>query len=240
MSEQYRFMRYYLPGSLVLFYSTLLIVASLSVNDVLSILNKDGIIAVFLGFLGASPLLGYLIYAPYAEMYEHISKNIERRRSLAIVKKWAEDKGYEFRDDTQRKEFLDLVNNAGSGKDDPAIGSEVLDIMRNHLSNYSARMICGALVPVFAFIVYAIFLVLIYFRIVPSLSLGINSWLLVPSLAIIGFASLFLLWGRNRVLDEYFDLEEFLILSRKTHAENLLKSISEALNKKEEANQTKA
>jgi hypothetical protein len=229
MSEQYRFMRYYLPGSLLLFYLVLLMVASLSAESLRCILNHDGIIAVFLGFFGASPVIGYLVYAFYDPVYEYLSRYKKRRHALALIEEWAEKKNRTFKSPVQRKEFLDLVYHASSRNGHHDIDQNILETMKNHLSNYSARVICGALVPMIAAIVYFAFIILIAYGIIPQLRLSINWGLWLTFSAIILIASAFLYLGRSRVLRETFALEELLILSRKKEAKKLLESTKEAL-----------
>lgn len=159
VSEQYRFMRYYLPGSLLLIYMIGLIVPNLS-DEAIGLLNPQAIIGIFAGAFVASPTIGYMIYGFYNHIYEHWAGKKEERYAL----KYLEDLEFvkennrdhykkQLRCFIQKKEFLDLLYHSTLEKDgEIKIDSKIIETLKNHLSNFAARVVCGLFVPLFSFL----------------------------------------------------------------------------------------
>lgn len=226
----YQFLRYYLPGSLLLIYSSLFVIPLMDPNTFVG-LSLDKIIAVFVGLLAANYAIGYLVYIPFSYKYEKVAVDPDRRPSLKFIESMAKSVGCEtyFRCGTQKKEFLDLVYHANiETRLGLKIHHEIVNTLKNHLSNYAARYVCGTFVP-FAIIPAMILTI-------PLLSfVGIgfqlrNLWFLLFALAVVILISLFLSMDRERVLDETFALEEFMVRSKTEEIRELLNRVKTSWN----------
>lgn len=232
MSEQYRFMRYYLPGSLFLIYLMILIIPNLSA-EAIEILSDHtpAIIGIFTGAFVASPIIGYLVYAPYNYVYEHWAGKRTTRGALRYIEdlEFVNDNdraGYQknLRCITQKKEFLDLVyhstlkKNVGEIKIDP----KIVETLKNIVSNFAARIVCGFFVPLFClFLVYPSVEILKLF----GLTLELNIFFLLVSILFIGALSFVLLLDSKRVLYEAYQLEEYMVKAKKEEIKKLLKKL---------------
>lgn len=234
MPERYTFLRYYLPGSLFITYMLILIIPNLAQQP------EDLVVAI-VGAFGASPVVGYLIYALYNNHYEEKAKDTNRRGALRylselrFVKEDGERKDYKalLESDKQKKEFLDLVfwSNCKAAKNeaDIDINPEIVQVLKNHLSSYAARTVCGIYVPLVSVIGFGVVQIL---GIVSQSPDGpIFAW--KPLFVFLWFAmlvlvSLPLLYDRDRVLDEAFQLEENFVKAKKKEILLLLERLGNA------------
>lgn len=92
-SEQYQFLRYYLPGSVFLIYLALLLVPVTNPESLIFLIQGQNLLALVTLIGGAfviSPPLGYLLYSLYDTfLYNHFAMNWVKRRSLWVLLKAA-------------------------------------------------------------------------------------------------------------------------------------------------------
>jgi len=209
MAEQYQFLRYYLPGSLLLLYTTILTVPNLSPDTFFGPINLERIVAIFVGLLTINYTVGYLIYVPYNYRYEKLAIDPNRRQVIEYINRLAKEANCRdfIKCDAQRKEFLDLVyhSNYRAGSE-LQIDSDIIATLKNHLSNYAARYVCGTLIPL-SLIPVIPFVWYILLRAGIGFTWNVPFSLLVITLILI--TSLLLSIDRERVLLEAFQLEEF-------------------------------
>jgi len=229
-------MRYYLPGSLFFTYLLILIILNLSPMTIESLQKNSGqIVAIISGLFGASPIAGYIIYSVFNEYdYECLAK--KNRPALEYIKELDFIKNNErnythFRDQLrcflQKKEFLDLIYHTTlikGDKENLKIGPEVLQTLKNHLSNFAARRVLGFWVPFFSFVFFLFF-------IPTAMSLGIFdvSFTRLPytigMFLVIFIISVVLLLGHKRVLYEAYILEGYMIRAKREEIEELLRRL---------------
>ena len=216
-------MRYYLPGALFLAYLLSFIVLSLPLDTIKSI-EWIEILGVLLGALGASPVVGYLIYAFYNEfIYELLARWATIRHALEYLEALGFDKEKSF---LQKKEFIDLVYHsalAGTGKDTLKIDPEILKTLKGHLSNFATRVTCGALVPIL--LIPAMFITVMTLQDVFAVSLIFRPLVILYMLGIVVLSTVLLL-GCMRVLREAYQLEEYFLKAKKKEIEELLRRLS--------------
>ncbi|MCW3985311.1 MAG: hypothetical protein NWE91_02740 [Candidatus Bathyarchaeota archaeon] len=235
MSEQYRFMRYYLPGSLFFTYLLILIILNLSPNTIKSLQDNWGQIGgIILGLLGASPIAGYIIYSVYNEYdYERLSKKnrpaLEYIENLDFIEDKTRCKHYQdqLRCFLQKKEFLDLIYHTTlikSKEDNLKIGPEILQTLKNHLSNFATRRVSGLWVPFFSFLfLFPTAILLGIF----DVSFTIRLPYTIGMFLVILIISFVLLHGHKRVLYEAYTLEVYMIRAKHEEVEELLKRLFE-------------
>jgi hypothetical protein len=186
-------------------------------------------IGIFAGAFVASPIIGYLIYAWYPPYYENISKNSDRRGALKYIKdlEFIEDtKKEDYRKllkcHTQRKEFLDLIFSSTHKHAEVNFDSEAVKTIKNHLSNYAARIVCGKYVLI-ANLISAV-LIGIPGSFLPN-GQPVFTWnpLFVALWLGLSFTMSYrLLRDAPRVLDEAYRLEEYLVKAKKAEVLTLL------------------
>ncbi len=225
MAELYQFLRYYLPGSLLLLYVLLFIIPNLS-TDTLNIIGLDNLLAVFVGLLALNYAIGYLVYIPFNYRYEKIAMNPERRHALDYIARLAEEAecGSLLKCDTQKKEFLDLVYHSKfESSSGLKINPEIVATLKNHLSNYAARYVCGTYVPILLIPVMFFALFILKFA---GIGFAMNNvWFSFFVLLLVLVVSLGLSMDRERVLTETFTLEEFMIRTKEKEVKELLRRL---------------
>ena len=240
MWKQYQFFRYSLPGFLFFTYLAILLVPQLAVENLIG--SFERIVAVFGSVIIASPVIGYLIYSPFNLVYEyHYAKKnrnaIEYLEEAEFIKDPDLKKIFKrkIKSYAQKKEFIDLVQyltyksepkKASKSQPDVEISPKVLEEHNNHLNNFAARIVSGGFTPL---VVYAtIGFVWFYCSITGNFAEFTTqfNWLLfgVTSIPIVVFSFL-LLVDANRVLEEFFELENYVIRSKKREINKLVKQM---------------
>jgi len=251
LSEQYRFLRYYLPGSLFLIYLLIPIIPFLISAG---FPMRENLVALLVGGFGISPVIGYLIYAFYNREYEEIARDSNSRGALDYIIKLdfvekpergiyqallESDNGDEEETFIRRKEFLDLVfwsictNDSGINT-----SSSVVEVLGNHLSNYAARIVCGLYVPLSSGFCFLAFLLgSCFFGLIPGLRLqcydvpiffALNLFFICLWFVVLLLISIFLLHDSPRVLREAFQLEENFVKAKKEEILLLLEQLRNA------------
>lgn len=234
MAEIYQFLRYYLPGSLLLIYSSLFIVPFIDPNTFIG-LSLDKMIAVLVGLLGANYAIGYIVYIPFNYKYEKLAVNPEKRPSLKLIALMAKKEGFDnyLRCGTQKKEFLDLVYHSNiETTSNLKIHPEIVNTLKNHLSNYAARHVCGTYVPIA--IVPVVFLTLPLLTFVGISFQLSNFWFVFPTLIMVLAISVSLSIDRERVLNETFVLEELMVKAKAEEVKELMKRLMVSEDKQSE------
>lgn len=229
MSEQYRFMRYYLPSSLFLIYVMILTIPNLSA-ETLKFLSQQAIIGIFTGAFVASPIIGYLIYAFYNCLYEYLAGKRTLRPALRYIEDLTfvnDNKRARYKEKLkcfiQKKEFLDLIYHSTLEKNgEIKIDREILGTLKNHLSAFAARVVCGLFVPLLCIPSYFILRQVLSFF---GVNFTSSSPLLITSIVIIIILSGVLLWDCQRVLYEAYQLEAYLIKVKKKEIIKLLEKL---------------
>jgi len=198
-------------------------------DDAINLLRSQVIIGIFTGAFVASPTIGYIIYGFYNHLYEHWAMKKEWRGALRYIEnlEFVGDEKHKkrykrmLRCDIQKKEFLDLIYHSTLEKNgEIKIDPKIFETLKNNLSAFAARVVCGFFVPV-------IFCIPSYFLVWYTLSLfGLNftwrGWFPLPSIAIIFLLSIVLILDCKRVLYEAYQLEEYLVKVRRKEIKELL------------------
>jgi len=232
-------MRYYLPGALFLIYLMILTIPYLPRREIPFALalyeQPNAIIGIFTGAFVISPVVGYLIYGFYNHLYERMAMDTDRRGAL----KYIEDLPFEsceekkdhykkmLRCDIQKKEFLDLIyhSNFKSGNSPIEFDSKIIDTLKGHLSNFSARYVCSVFVPIFCFLAWLlIWLILKAYNLSFTFSIPQQMQFFFSILGIC-FVSAILYWDCKRVLFEAYQLEEYFIKAKEEVVKKFLKSL---------------
>ena len=224
MTELYQFLRYYLPGSLLLMYIGLFIIHVLA--PATFDIGLDKILAVFVGLLAANYAVGYLVYVPFVYKYEKMAMNSEKRPALGYILRLAKEEECEnyLRCDTQKKEFLDLAYHSNyESASELRIHPEIIATLKNNLSNYAARYVCGTYVPLA--VIPGIILTIPTLAFVEISFELKNVWFIFVALTAVLSISLLLSMDRERVLNETFALEEFMIRTKQKEVRELLKRL---------------
>lgn len=235
MAEEYQFLRYYLPGSLFLFYVAILLVPNSSVYS--SIVSSDGtlslginLVGLLVSLIGVSPIIGFIIYAFYNPYYERRAVASDRG-AFEYLKTEKFTKNTKIKaelilsSDKQRKEFLDLVVHTKGIGSNLEVDSDIRDLMKGHLSKYAARIVCGFYVPIFStIVVLTLFLIGVFSP--TTLSFNWQPHFLIPAALLISFLSIRFLRDNERVIQEAFILEEYLVKAKEKAVMELLEKIS--------------
>lgn len=230
MSGQYRFMRYYLPGSLMILYMISFLIVNLS-EESFELLVPEALIGIFSGAFVASPTLGYLLYSFYTHIYEHWEKNRDWRTALTyidefkFIKDQRKQEHYkrQLRCFLQKKEFLDLIYHSTlDGSQGIRFDQGLAETLKNHLSIFAARFVCGLLVPVFCIpltplLAWTLGIFGTTFTLRLELSLLLS--------AVVCAASFSLLLGYKRILFEAYQLEAYYVRAKRREIESLLQEV---------------
>ena len=213
---EYQFLRYFIPGSLYVIYTSLLIIPNLG-DDVVKYLGQNGnvLIGVFGGAFAAGLAFGYVIYTFYDTwLYNRLAMRPCWRDILKYMDKinvWKE------LNNEQKKEFLDTLYYY-LGDRDP-MNQKFSETIRGIWSHFNARIVCSIFVP--AFSIATIFLLrtvelgsdikfeLFYFRSFHYPGFQIKYFCF--SLAIIIAISIVLVIGARRPYKEAVKLEFYFL-----------------------------
>jgi len=175
-------------------------------------------------------VVGYIIYSVYNELeYERFAK--ENRPALKYIEKLYfikdEDERRRYQDQfrcfLQKKEFLDLIYHTTSTKNNLKIRPEILQTLKNHLSNFAARRISGLWVPIFSFL-FSVLTAIILLGIF-DVSFTIRLPYTIVMFLVILIISFVLLYGHKRVLREAYILEGYMIRAKCEEIEELLEKL---------------
>lgn len=221
-------MRYYLPGSLFLIYMMILVIVNLPAQTIKT-LSQEALVGIFTGAFVASPTIGYLIYAFYNHLYEHWAGDVTKRPAL----KYLEDLSFtseknrpyirgNLRCFIQKKEFLDLIYHSSSNNGEMKIDTEILNTLKNHLSAFAARIVCGFFVPIFCI---PSFLLVWKALSLINIDFAWNALFTIFSILAIAIISIVLLIDCMRVLYEAYQLEVYMIKTKSKEIEELCKKL---------------
>ena len=228
-----------MPGALFLFYVAILLIPTTSLfsslipsNDISQVIS---VLSLLVAAIGVSPVIGFLIYAFYNPYYERRAAEPDRGtfiylKNLSFV---PEKERARYQSllvcDKQRKEFIDLVEHTNCTNQKFSVDTDVKDLLRGHLSKYAARMVCGFFASIFSIAVSTVVLIglfLIKNLALTTFSFDLHPEYLILSLPLIVVISLRLLKGSERVIQEAFILEEYLIRAKEDVVIKLLEELS--------------
>ena len=137
--EEYQFLRYFIPGSLYVIYTTALIVPILN-PTVIDFFKKDtsALLGVVGGAFGASLAVGYIIYTFY-DTFGYTPRMMDRnkRKMLDYIDHHVE--GWKEPIEANKKEFLDMLwikfGENGSG-------DKYYATVKSMWSHLNARIVC--------------------------------------------------------------------------------------------------
>ena len=210
--DEYQFLRYFIPGSLYVIYTTALIIPFLD-PSVINFFKGDtsALLGVVGGAFGASLAIGYIIYTFYDTFgyTKRLFKDPEKRKMLGYlndnIQDWKEPL------DASKKEFLDMLwiklseNNSGE---------RFFATVRGMWSHFNARVVCYKYVPIFAG--SSVPLIWLFSTIViknPVFSFDLRNLAVIVPIVLICIVSAIFKNGAKRPLDEGTTLEYFYYLS---------------------------
>lgn len=174
MFEEYRFLRYYIPGSLYVIYMAFLVAPYLSENirDYLLLKNPNVLLGLFAGAFGASLALGYVIYTIYDSiLYEKLAMKKERpilEYLMNRINGWCNLENYE------KKEFIDTLYHL-LGESDR--NEQFVRKIRGIWSNFNSRVVCSIFVPFSCGVTIVLLLIIEVFSDVKLFSIGTSGLL---------------------------------------------------------------
>jgi len=162
VAEEYRFLRYYIPGSLCLTYTFILVLFNSNENLINYLrTNPIQILGAAIGLFAISPAIGYIIYQFYDWIVYRsrwISKNREKRIALIKIDEWAEEeKISSFLDDVKKKEFIDFALYFGFEKAEFNVSERIGETIRGFWSHANARLTCSICVLPSSLILFFLF-----------------------------------------------------------------------------------
>jgi len=209
MTEQYQFLRYYIPGSLSLIYFFGLILANMG-DEAFRLLNHPALISLVVGLFASSPALGYVIYLFYDwTLYNKIA-SCEERRALTLLDTWANTEHFrkgERWQSVRRKELVDFALYLRPHDCGLRISGNVTETIRGFWSNANARITSAIYVPIASGIMFAIFVLL-----KPPITISVCS----TAFAFLGIMVFSVCIGlpAKRTIREAFALEEYIVTAR--------------------------
>lgn len=230
MSEQYRFLRYYIPGFLFLTYFFGLVTVNIdrSIFELFRVLRLDPTSLVAVAFT-SSPAIGYLIYQFYDwSLYNRIAKSKERK-ALILIDKWATEEKFPKgeRWEVKRKELVDFALYSSLEESDFTISDKISETIRGFWSHVNARLVSSIFVPIASGVFFAICWIL---NIILVLNLPFKFDLpkTVVLIILVIILSAFITYPAKRTIREAFALEEFVIRVRKQVIRNYMKLETES------------
>lgn len=209
MSEQYQFLRYYIPGSLSLIYFFGLILASVGEN-VFQVLKNPALISLVVGVFAISPALGYVIYTFYDwTLYNRIARCSERR-TLNLLDTWANEERFrrgERWEDVRRKELIDFALYSSLHDSHFRTSNRITETVRGFWNHVNARLVSATFVPIASFIFFALFVLL-------NPPISVNAGNTVFAVTAILVLSACIGFPARRTIREAFALEEYVIIAR--------------------------
>lgn len=231
--EEYQFLRYFIPGSLYVFYTSLLIIPNLA-DTIVKDLGQNGnvLIGVFVGAFGASLAFGYVIYTFYDSfLYNFLAMRPGWRDILRLME--SEINVWTKKSNEKKKEFLDTLYYY-LDKRDP-MNQKFSETIRGIWSHFNARIVCLFFVPTFSGVtVFLLWLVeqgsdlkLFSFRSF-SLMEGQRTYLSLCAFIIVVISSVFL-WGARRPYKEAVKLEYYFLKSKIEDSRGNFESLAKTL-----------
>ena len=221
--EEYQFLRYFIPGSLYVIYTTALITPFLD-PSVINFFENDpsALLGIVGGALGASLALGYIIYTFYDTfLYNRWAMNFENRVSLRYlaekIEGWDDPRKPQNTNcinDYQKKMFLDML---WIGFDKDNLSERYDKTLRGMWSHLNARKVCYLFVPAFSVISFSLLVITLPIIIRETLFIlpPLPNWgVFFLVLIVIGFISGVFRYGAKRPLNEGTTLEYFFIKQR--------------------------
>ena len=227
MSEEYRFLRYYIPGSLFLIYLSGLILANSNerVMQYLSTISILQILGAFIGFFAISPPIGYMIYQIYDwTMYRRLAMCREKRKTLQLIDDWAKEEEVTL-EDVKKKELIDFAFYFSLKESNFKMSDQIGEIIRRFWSHVNARLVCSIYVPSFSLLFF--FLVLIPITNV-ILAWDIFTLDLLKTVLILFYVvifSVFLGYPALETMKEAFALEESVVRIRESEIRVYIKKL---------------
>jgi len=141
--EEYQFLRYFIPGSLFVIYTTLIAFPILSSTAIAMLGNPETLLGVIGGAFAGSLAIGYITYTFYDTfLYNRLAMNTKRRLLLQYlptkIKEWDSLLLHE------KKMVMEMIHN--TGKDTEAC-DRFYNIIRGWWSHFNARWVCLLFVP---------------------------------------------------------------------------------------------
>ena len=243
MSEEYQYLRYYMPGSLFLVYLAIILIPNSSLLSIILSNNEPfavalQIVGLLIAAIGISPIIGFLVYAFYNPYYERRASQkdrgafeyldyiaTEKSKDNATTKEQKIKLSSLVSCAKHKKEFLDLVVHTDSKEpSSSSFQTDIKEIMKGHLSKYAARKVCGLIVPLcVAIVIISLFFIGLINPFIPFI---LHFEVLIPVLILIGVISTRLLWDCERVIQEAFVLEEYLIKAKNKVVISLLEELT--------------
>jgi hypothetical protein len=158
--EEYQFLRYFIPGSLFVIYTSLIIYPALNADTLTFLESKPEIVLGIVGGAFAGSLaFGYLVYTFYdTVLYNLIAMNSKWRILLrylaAKIPEWNNLKNHE------KKMIMEMIHTSGDytrGVD------KFYDIVRGWWSHFNARIVCALFVPALSLATFGLLLLLDFF-----------------------------------------------------------------------------
>lgn len=217
--EEYRFLRYFIPGSLYVIYMTFLVVPNLSVSVCNYISTHPNLLlGAFAGAFGASVAFGYVFYTFYDSfLANHLAMNENNRPILQYLARrintWPNRQNYE------KKAFLDtLYHRLGES----GMNQQFSEKIRGIWSNFNSRVVCSMFIPFFCVVSMVVLLLLGQFSDIKLLSFGSSSllgtWGQIIYFFMCGFVvgviSLVFWRWRERPYREALTLEDYFLRSK--------------------------
>jgi len=209
VSEQYQFLRYYIPGSLALIYFLILILANIGERIFELSFSNEALTSLVLGAFVISPAIGYVIYLFYDWiLYNRIAECCERE-TLHLLDRWAEEerfrRGERWR--IKRKELIDFALYSRLEDSDFEISDSIAETIRRFWNHINARLTSAVFVPIASVIFFGLF-----WSLRPLSTLNIGCTLL--TIMIMGIVSACIGFPAIRTIREAFALEEYLLRAK--------------------------
>lgn len=209
--EEYQFLRYFIPGSLFVIYTTLMtfpILSSTAIDYLLR--HPDFLLGIIGGAFAGSLAFGYIIYTFYdTVLYNRFAMNVEKRLLLQYLPTQIKKGKWDSLDEHEKKMIMEMIHVAGKDTKDC---DRFYNIVRGWWSHFNARWVCLLFVPLLSGI-SVIFLysfdVIISGRIF-AFTLP-NLILYIPIAIVIAIVSLVLKTGAKKPFNEAAQLEYYFI-----------------------------
>ncbi len=239
MFEEYKFLRYFIPGSLFVIYTTSLVLPFLD-SAILRYFknNPNALLGLIGGAFGASLAFGYIIYTFYDtflynvivmkekkgklfperplllyikdRLRPYFEESALRHQEVELEKDWGEQ--WKKIDRPIKKVFIEMFFITSDNSKDH---DKFQTILRGWWSHFSARIVCSICVPIFSFASLLVLFIsdIILERNVFAFPIShVGLWLLCVSLIVI--ISIIIGIGANNPLKESFHFESFFIKSK--------------------------
>ena len=216
--EEYQFLRYFIPGSLFVIYTIVLVLPILNSTVVLYFeSNPDALLGIIGGGFAASLAFGYIIYTIY-DTFGPYDRDVMKSKKRPLFKYLSERiEDWDKFDKPKKKMFTEMLHITGADTKDC---DRFYTIIRGFWSHFNARIVCCLWVPIFSAI--TIFFLIILDFVVGSKFFSFtfpNIFLYIPFTIGIVIISLILVIGAERPRSEATTLEYFFIKYRiDTHA----------------------